>query len=133
MSSYLSFRKNGVNVISFSRNSEIYEVLRYQAPIGEWAPVDSKALCEGLEELYDSKQRCLNYKKTQEKALEYLSSAEDIYEALSSIQDIEEQIEGIERCIAYLDLLIKIAKEHVYEYRNGVLEEKEIKFEWKID
>lgn len=67
MSSYLSFRKNGVNVISFSRNSEIYEVLRYQAPIGEWAPVDSKALCEGLEELYDSKQRCLNYKKTQEK------------------------------------------------------------------
>ena len=133
MSSYLSLRKNGVNIISFSRNSEIYQVLKCQAPIGEWAPMDSKVLREGLEELYDSKQRCLDYKKTEEKALEYLSSTEDIYEAVSSIQNIEEQIEGIDRCIAYLDLLIKIARESVYEYTNGVLEEKEIKFEWKID
>lgn len=133
MSSYLSLRKNGVNLISFSRNSEIYQVLKYQAPIGEWAPVDIKALHEGLEELYDSKQRCLNYKKREEKALEYLSSTEDIYEAVSSIQNTEEQIEGIDRCIAHLDLLIEIAKETVYEYENGVYEKKEIKFEWKID
>lgn len=56
MSSYLSFRKNGVFLTDYSRNTHIYEAFYDQAPYDKWGTVTYEDLLRGLNELFDEKK-----------------------------------------------------------------------------
>lgn len=111
MSSYLSFRKNGVFLTDYSRNTHIYEAFYDQAPYDKWGTVTYEDLLRGLNELFDEKKGYEKAIKRQKTALQYLKDEEAIYEAISSIQGMEEMIEELVDAIAEVRLLMRICNE----------------------
>lgn len=127
MSSYLSFRKNGVDIGSYSRNSKIYEVFESQIPYGKWSKLDVDALSHGItvlqEEIREDKVTIEKYQRI----IVNLKTYEDLWEAETSVEGLEEDIKECETTIATIQTYLNIYNKYAYE------EDQEEKWEWKID
>lgn len=110
MSSYLSFRKNGVTLTHYSRSTHMYEALSSQAPYAKWRVVTHEDLAYGLAELLDEKKGYEKAIDRQKTVLQYVKQPEEIHGAISTIQGMEDLIEEIDTTIAELRLIMRICE-----------------------
>ncbi len=121
MSTYLTIKKKGVKLCSYSNNSEFYQAFGNFIPCDKWGECSLDDLYYGLNSL---EEEIINYKKCVERykaSLHYLKKADDIYEALSSIDSFEESLEETREAFYYVKFLIE-----VYNQDKGNME-------WKIE
>lgn len=129
MSSYLTFRKNNVDLISYSRSSTIYQACQHQAPYGKLEQITKTSFDYCTEEL---EQRIKNY--TEQIALlnELLTHnlpSDELREILSEKREYQTEIDGIKTALIELSLLWEIGNEKVYIGEK----EQPLVFEWGID
>lgn len=111
MSSYLCFRKNGVDILSFSRNTKVYEAFPNSPCDGEWHEITPDKLRRGIENL---ECEIVGYNALLEKSdhvLKYLTKYEDIQEEVASQLDIKEEIKEYDNAIHTISLLIDMCEE----------------------
>lgn len=113
MSCYLTIRKKGVELCSFSRNTDIYEALNEKARFDEWSSCDLEALNAGYEYLKDEIFAYNQKVNNENKALQFLRVKEDIYEAIEKIEWLQEEIRDKTEALNYISFLI-----HVW-HQNG--------------
>ena len=123
MSSYLQFRKKGVELCEFSRSTELYQVFP-QAPVSDWAVVSSETLQEGIEDLRSRIGMWEREIRIQKELLHGTLSHEDLYSAAKTIIDYEDGIDTLNYFINYLKVLIDIEQ---YDNSNG-----ESPLEWVV-
>ena len=107
MSSYLSFRKNEVDLCSFSRKTKIYQAFP-NAPYDEWKVVSADNLRTGIANLKEERENAVKQKQIYERmATNGHLSYDDLYQISSNIQECEEEIEEINAAIVKIALLIE--------------------------
>lgn len=111
MSSYLTIKKKGVKLCSFSRNTMFYEALYGRAPYENWSKCDIFDLNVGYDAL---QEEICDYKKAiarENKALNFLTNKDDIYDALGSIDRLQEALDEKYEASMYIKFLMLICQE----------------------
>lgn len=124
MSSYLSFRKGGVYLCSYSRNTQMYQAFP-TAPCGDWEKVTPDRLRKGLDELNETKRDLERARSTYEEALKHQMAYDDLISTINSVRDFNDELAEVERAISQLLLLIDIAGDDEYG-------KEKYDFEWSV-
>lgn len=117
MSSYLTIKKQGVKICSFSRNTIFYEVLYERVSYDKWTECDIRDLNMGYDDLQEEISNCKKAIERENKALSLLTQKEDIFDTLSSIDSLQETLEEKVEALMYIKFLI-----HIWEQDKGGLE-----------
>lgn len=117
MSSYLTFRKNKVELCSFSRNSYVYQAFE-NVPYGEWAVVTRNRLRDGLESLQSDIELKESQIRLYQKMLTAKMGYEDVYSVANSIIENEQELKDIQKAMHYLELILDIESENNYDNQN---------------
>lgn len=126
MSSYLSFRKNGVELCSFSRSTKIYQAFP-RAPYSEWKEVDGDTLRFGIDSLKEDHESVSRELQIYNRMISNNHLGfDELYELSSSIQGYQDELDEIDRAIHYIDLLILISDEYACD-------ENKARLEWCVD
>lgn len=121
MSQYLAIWKDGVQMAEWSRNSEIYTVMRGGANWGEESEFNPDEVFSEARRLMDEKVRLAE--KEKKSYLEALSVAKLDYEAFSEapyeLRNFDDEIELYKRQLAWIDFLIRCAELDEYSDRRA--------------
>ena len=110
MSSYIQFRKKGVRICEFSRNSEMYKVFDEMVPYSEWHVVTADKLRQGIlalqDEIGEKEDTILIYKEMMKANMSF----SDAYEAAKTIVECQEDIEELDYYVNYIKVLMEIER-----------------------
>ena len=108
MSCYLTVRKKGVELCSFSRNTEFYEALNHGVKFGDWCSCDIDDLRCGCEQLQNEINDYKHQIENENKALQFLHDRENVYCAIDRIDFLEGEIENKVEVLIYIKFLMHV-------------------------
>lgn len=132
MSSYLTIKKNGVDLISWCRSSEQYQALKGKAPYGDFKEFEANDIDEGIMSLELSVKEFKEQIEDRKKLLTTLRY-EDALECLSDLEEMKNELKWKEYALTNLYFLKDICEESVYEQDGENEVEVPIKLEWRYD
>lgn len=124
MSSYLTFRKGGINLCSFSRSTAMYQAFP-SASYDKWTKVTPDTLRAGIQKLQADRKEYEKQIDIYNEMLKQKLSYEERFSTINTIKEFEEEITDVEFTICKIYMLIDIAEEKT----DG----KDYPMEWSVD
>ena len=132
MSSYLTIKKNGVDLISWCRSSDQYQALKNKVPYGDFKEFKVDDIKDGimsLEELVNEYKEDIAVREKLLATLKY----EDAFECLNDLTEMKKELKWKEYALNNLYFLKDICEELVYQKEGDEEVEVPIKLEWRYD
>ena len=131
MCCYLTFRKGGINILDYSRSTNMFQALSDCVPYEEWGTATEAQLLSGIDNLREKKTEYENRIKTIHTILNSKCSlsVDDAWQLAGEIQDLEEKIKGLEVDICEVNVLLRILDEKTYKDDETELEAP---LEWRL-
>ncbi len=121
MSAYLTFRKNGIDLVSFNRSMLIVEVMGTPGT-EDFVPFDKNRIQWAYKELDEKEKENTEHLQILDKVFQGKLDSDDIYCLIQDYKETKEELEDIMRTRINIELLEMIFEEETYNANHECIE-----------